>query len=127
MLKRILRNRFNIWLYRKLPVDWAIPLAKKVSSHSRGHTSGREMAFLQDYEDYAVRKLSDGYDAVLIGHSEEHLVLETNHADSISLGQPFLMFPRHICPTVALYESATVIRDGGATGEVWSVTARNRC
>ena len=29
-LKKILRNRFNIWLYKKLPPDWAIPLAKKV-------------------------------------------------------------------------------------------------
>ena len=26
LLKRILRNRFNIWLYRKLPPDWGIPI-----------------------------------------------------------------------------------------------------
>jgi len=34
-LKRILRNRFNIWLYRNLPVDWGIPLAKAVAGTSR--------------------------------------------------------------------------------------------
>ena len=35
---KILRNKFNIWLYRKLPVDWAIPLAKFVAGSSREHT-----------------------------------------------------------------------------------------
>lgn len=68
ILKRILRNRFNIWLYRKLPPDWAIPLAKNVSSSSRGYTSGREQKFIKDYEVYAQRKLNEGYDAVIIGH-----------------------------------------------------------
>ena len=37
-LKRILRNPLNIWLYRKLPPDWAIPLARKVSGSSRNYT-----------------------------------------------------------------------------------------
>jgi UDP-2,3-diacylglucosamine hydrolase len=67
-LKKILRNRLNIWLYRKLPVDWGIPLAKYVAGKSRSHTSGRTMKFLQDYEDYAAAKLKEGYDAVVIGH-----------------------------------------------------------
>jgi UDP-2,3-diacylglucosamine hydrolase len=68
LLKRILRNRFNIWLYRKLPVDWAIPLAKKVSGSSRQYTSRRDHAFAADYERYAVSKLADGSDIVAIGH-----------------------------------------------------------
>ncbi len=37
ILKKILRNRVNIWLYRKIPPDWGIPLAKYVSSSSRGY------------------------------------------------------------------------------------------
>jgi D-serine deaminase-like pyridoxal phosphate-dependent protein len=65
-------------------------------------------------------------DATFIGHSEEHLVLETAQAASISHGQPFLAFPRHICPTVALHARATVVRDGCATSETWPVTARDR-
>lgn len=63
-----LRNRLAIRLYRLLPVDWAIPLAKAVSSHSRSYTAGREPKFLADYEKFAKRKLAQGYDAVLIGH-----------------------------------------------------------
>ncbi len=67
-LKRILRNRFNIWLYRKLPPDWAIPLAKWVSGSSRDYTSRRDHTFQPDYEAYAANKLNDGFDIVAIGH-----------------------------------------------------------
>ncbi|MEW6412490.1 MAG: UDP-2,3-diacylglucosamine diphosphatase [Candidatus Zixiibacteriota bacterium] len=68
LLKRILRNRFNIWLYRKLPPDWAIPLAKAVSGSSREYTSRRDHTFAPDYEAYAQRKLADGFDIVAISH-----------------------------------------------------------
>jgi len=67
-LKRILRNPVNIWLYRKLPPDWAIPLAKKVSGSSREYTSRRDHTFALDYEAYAKTRLGEGYDAVVIGH-----------------------------------------------------------
>jgi len=63
-----LRNRLAIWLYRLIPPDLGIPLAKAVSSHSRNATSDREPAFLKDYEEYAQKKLADGFDAVIIGH-----------------------------------------------------------
>ena len=68
LLKRILRNRFNIWLYRKLPPDWAIPLAKWVSGSSRDYTMRRDHTFAPDYEEFAKDKLQGGYDIVLIGH-----------------------------------------------------------
>ena len=44
-LKRILRNRVNIWLYRKLPPDWAIPLAKKVSGSCEDFIKERQDRF----------------------------------------------------------------------------------
>jgi UDP-2,3-diacylglucosamine hydrolase len=68
LLKKVLRNRFNIWLYRKLPPDWAIPLAKKVSGSSREYTARRDHTFKADYERFARQRLSEGYDVVLIGH-----------------------------------------------------------
>jgi UDP-2,3-diacylglucosamine hydrolase len=67
-LKRVLRNPVNIWLYRKLPPDWAIPLAKFVSGASREHTARREHHFAIDYENYAENKLNENYDIVAIGH-----------------------------------------------------------
>jgi UDP-2,3-diacylglucosamine hydrolase len=68
LLKRILRNRFNVWLYRKLPPDWAMPLAKKVSGSSRRYTSRRERTFAADYQVYAEQKLAAGFDIVTIAH-----------------------------------------------------------
>ncbi|MCM2271998.1 MAG: UDP-2,3-diacylglucosamine diphosphatase [candidate division Zixibacteria bacterium] len=67
-LKRVLRNPFNIWLYRKLPPDWAYPLAKWVSGSSREYTSRRDHEFAEDYRKYAVEKLSEGNDLVAIAH-----------------------------------------------------------
>jgi len=67
-LKRIFRNRFNIWLYRKLPPDWAFPLARKVSGKSREHTAQRDSQFLNDYKQYAQGKLKSGFDVVVLGH-----------------------------------------------------------
>jgi UDP-2,3-diacylglucosamine hydrolase len=68
LLKRILRNPVNIWLYRKLPADWAIPLAKRVSGRSRQYTARRDHDFASDYEQFAQARLRDGLDIVAIGH-----------------------------------------------------------
>ena len=68
LLKRVLRNPVNIWLYQKLPPDWAIPLAKFVAGTSRDHTAKRDSTFAIDYEMYARKKLDDRYDVVAIGH-----------------------------------------------------------
>lgn len=67
-LKKILRNPFNIWLYRKLPPDWAYPLAKWVSGSSREYTSRRDHEFAEDYKQYAQEKLAEGNDVVVIAH-----------------------------------------------------------
>jgi D-serine deaminase-like pyridoxal phosphate-dependent protein len=65
-------------------------------------------------------------DAEFVGQSEEHLVVATAQADDFSLGHTFLAYPRHVCPTVALHEFATVVRDGKISGEQWKVDARAR-
>ncbi len=69
ILKKILRNRINIWLYQKVPPDWGIPLARYVSGSSRTYTKDRPADFIKDYEKYAAQKIASGYDYVLIGHT----------------------------------------------------------
>ena len=63
--------------------------------------------------------------ATFIGHSEEHLVLETPEAASLHVGDVFYGIPWHVCPTVALHGQAVVVRDGRAVDR-WHVTARER-
>lgn len=82
ILKRILRNRTNIWLYRQLPPDLGIPLAKKVASLSRSHTSRKEYQ-LDDYINFARQKIEQGYNAVVMGHT--HCPLMKNLGKGIYL------------------------------------------
>ena len=68
ILKRILRNKLNIWLYRKISPDWGIPLAKMVAGGSRKYAYGRNDIYAPDYAAYSENKLKEGYDTVVIGH-----------------------------------------------------------
>jgi D-serine deaminase-like pyridoxal phosphate-dependent protein len=69
--------------------------------------------------------LLDLPDAKAVGHSEEHLVVETDRSGEFAVGDCLYGMPGHICPTVALHATATVIRNAKACG-LWKVTARDR-
>jgi len=64
-------------------------------------------------------------DAQAVSHSEEHLVVETERAGETELGACIYGVPWHVCPTVALYSEAVVLRNGRAQ-ERWRVVARER-
>jgi len=65
----------------------------------------------------------DGYE--VIGQSEEHLVLRVTHPEKVSIGDVLYGVPYHICPTVALHDTAQVVAEGELQ-EPWAVTARRR-
>ncbi len=58
-------------------------------------------------------------------HFEEHLVIECEESVKYNPGDVFYGIPVHICPTVARYESVSVIRNNRYS-EQWQVEARNR-
>jgi D-serine deaminase-like pyridoxal phosphate-dependent protein len=60
-----------------------------------------------------------------VAHSEEHLVVETAHANEFAVGDCLHGVPWHICPTVALHSEAVVVENGKVTGR-WKVVARER-
>lgn len=64
-------------------------------------------------------------DAAAVGHSEEHLVLETPRAAEFKVGDVLYGIPRHICPTVALHAAVVVVKEGRAIDR-WRVIARDR-
>jgi len=53
------------------------------------------------------------------------LVVETEAAKDCPPGTPVWLIPWHVCPTVALFATATVIH-GGKIVDEWSVSARDR-
>jgi D-serine deaminase-like pyridoxal phosphate-dependent protein len=61
----------------------------------------------------------------IAGHNEEHLVIEPPEADRYRPGDVVYGVPIHICPTVARYESASVVERGRCVGE-WRIAARDR-
>jgi D-serine deaminase-like pyridoxal phosphate-dependent protein len=64
-------------------------------------------------------------DLVPVGQSEEHLVMETEHAEKYKVGDILIGIPYHVCPTVALHESLIAIDNDQIIGE-WHVAARKR-
>ncbi|HXE81064.1 MAG TPA: D-TA family PLP-dependent enzyme [Vicinamibacterales bacterium] len=64
-------------------------------------------------------------DCTFVGHSEEHLVIETTEARALSVGDCLYGIPWHICPTVALHAEANVV-EGGRVVERWPIEARAR-
>lgn len=68
LLKRVLRNRFNIWLFSWVHPDITAGIARWSSRASRNHTSGRKYE-ATDMVDFAAEKISAGYDYVVMGHN----------------------------------------------------------
>lgn len=60
-----------------------------------------------------------------VGHSEEHLVLKVKNANTLKIGTVLYGIPWHICPTVALYQNANIIRKNTLVDQ-WEISARNR-
>ncbi|GAO45619.1 D-TA family PLP-dependent enzyme [Flavihumibacter petaseus] len=60
-----------------------------------------------------------------VSQSEEHLVLEINPGHGYQVGDVLYGVPYHICPTVALHESAVCVHEGIPAGE-WLTVARKR-
>ncbi len=69
LLKRVLRNRVNIALYKLLPPSLAYGLAHAVSGGSRnlGNEKPSER-FIAEYHEFARQRLASGYRAVVCGH-----------------------------------------------------------
>jgi D-serine deaminase-like pyridoxal phosphate-dependent protein len=64
-------------------------------------------------------------EATPTAHSEEHLVLKVPDSGKFKPGDVLYGVPRHICPTVALYDKAWVVENNHIAG-AWNVIARNR-
>ena len=86
ILKKIFRNRVNIFFYRLVHPDIGIPFAKLMSMGSRKHTAGRQFDDEQDYLDYAIEKFNQGYDYVIVGHSHRPLFKKVNNHVLLNLG-----------------------------------------
>jgi D-threonine aldolase len=60
-----------------------------------------------------------------VGHSEEHMVFQTDNERAYNIGDVLYGIPYHVCPTIALYER-TAVAGNGKISEWWITTSRDR-
>ena len=92
ILKKILRNKINIFLYRQIPPDLSYPLAKFVAGRSRNWVQKRDRSYLQEYESFAAEKIKQGFDAVILAHTHVPVLNDLGEGVYLNLGDWFQHF-----------------------------------
>ncbi len=64
-------------------------------------------------------------DHTLVGHNEEHMMIEVPNTDEYKVGELLYAIPHHICPTVALHDSAMIVKDNEIIDQ-WEIVGRKR-
>jgi UDP-2,3-diacylglucosamine hydrolase len=86
--KKIFRNPVNIFLYRLIHPDLGIPLAKAIASLSRSKGQKPDAPF----REYALKKLEEGYDGVVFGHTHRPQYLPVGDKVYLNTGNWFQDF-----------------------------------
>ncbi|RCK74580.1 MAG: UDP-2,3-diacylglucosamine diphosphatase [Ignavibacteriae bacterium] len=86
ILKKILRNSFNIKLYKLLHPDLGISLAKKFSHMSRKHSSDKKYIEMDELNDIVEKIINQGYDVVIMGHLHQPMQKKIGKGEFINLG-----------------------------------------
>jgi UDP-2,3-diacylglucosamine hydrolase len=86
IIKPVLRNRVNVWLYRWLHPDLGVPLAKGSSKASRKHTSGKNFGESDGMLRFARKKIDQGIDIVVMGHRHEPAFVTLGKGIYVNLG-----------------------------------------
>jgi UDP-2,3-diacylglucosamine hydrolase len=85
-LRSILRNKTNIFLYRLLHPDLGIGLARKSSKTSRIHSLNGHASERSSLQTFARRKLTEGFDYVIMGHVHHPEQIHIDNRLYINLG-----------------------------------------
>ena len=85
ILKAILRNRVNMFLFSLVHPTLTGRIARWSSRTSRGHVSKR--SFEQDgMTEFAQKKIQDGYDYVIMGHNHSPVIRNIGKGLYVNLG-----------------------------------------
>jgi len=92
VLKKILRNKVNIFLYRQIPPDLSYPLAKFVAKGSRSQVQKHDTRYLEEYQNFAIAKIKQGFDAVVLAHTHVPVLHDFSEGVYLNLGDWFQHF-----------------------------------
>lgn len=85
ILKRILRNRFNIFLFSLIHPDITSWIARWSSRKSRAYTSKKAFEG-NDMIEFARKKIAEGFDVVIMGHNHQSLFRELDRGVYVNIG-----------------------------------------
>ncbi|MBS0210691.1 MAG: D-TA family PLP-dependent enzyme [Planctomycetes bacterium] len=110
-----------------LPFEPAVMLLTRVVSRQPGNQLCLDLGYKAVSADQADGRVyfPDLPDARMVGHSEEHLVVESAAGANLRVGDVLYGMPWHVCPTVALHAEALVVHRGQVIDR-WAVAARDR-
>jgi UDP-2,3-diacylglucosamine hydrolase len=86
ILKSILRNKFNQWLFSLVHPDFGMWLGTFSSRKSRSYTSKKDYGFSDGLYEFAKKKIGEGYDYVILGHVHKMISEKINNGQYINLG-----------------------------------------
>ncbi len=86
ILKKILRNKVNIWLYSWLHPDIGITLARTSSKSSRQYTATKHYGEQDSMLQYAREKIKEGFDIVIMGHRHQPTFTKVENGFYVNLG-----------------------------------------
>jgi UDP-2,3-diacylglucosamine hydrolase len=93
-IKKILRSPLNLYLYKKLHPDCGIGLASRSSKKSRSYTDSKDYGPRDGLEDFALKKIDEGFDFVVMGHRHRLVCKEHGKGLYINLGD-WLRIPHY--------------------------------
>jgi D-serine deaminase-like pyridoxal phosphate-dependent protein len=114
-------------LFPDLPFDFAALVVTRIISIIDEHTVCTDLGHKAVAAENPMPRVHflNAPHAEPIGQSEEHLVVKVQDASIYKVGDVWYGVPVHICPTVALYDTAIVVNDNKVVGN-WEVVARKR-
>lgn len=86
-LKKIIRNRFSIFLYKTVvPADLGMQIAKWFSHSSRRLVKIEKAGWAEEYYRFARVKFKEGFDVVVLGHIHYPMLEEENGKTYVNCG-----------------------------------------
>lgn len=86
IVKKIVRNKILQKLYYLIHPDLGIWIAKNTSSTSREYTSKKDYSQKDGLKDFALKKIQDGFDYVILGHRHKPEIVRKENSYYINLG-----------------------------------------
>jgi UDP-2,3-diacylglucosamine hydrolase len=86
IIKAILRNKFDQWLFSLIHPDIGIWLGKLSSKKSRTYTSKKNYGPTNGLYEFARSKINEGYDYIIMGHIHKMIYEKINDGYYINLG-----------------------------------------